>query len=102
MNINLAEIVSNVEPGYVVNISVYLTMAVFIFVVLAGVLVDKQNINKTFIKWFTKSLAANIVMLVAEATVCFFDGNVETVLITKTCSVISYCSGYLMAGFFAK
>lgn len=101
MNINLVKIVSGIELGYVVNIAVYLTMAVFIAVVLTGVLVDNQNKNNTFIKWFTMSLTANIVMLVAEAAFCFFDGNVETVLITKACAVISYCSAYLMAGFFA-
>jgi hypothetical protein len=76
-------------------------MAVFIGVVLIGVLVDKQNKNNTFIKWFTMSLTANIVMLVAEAAFCFFDGNVETMLITKACAVVSYCSAYLLAGFFA-
>ena len=101
MNISLANIVSGIELGYVINIAVYLTMAVFIAIVLTGVLVDNQNKNNTFIKWFTLSLTANIVMLVAEAAFCFFDGNMETVLITKTCAVISYCSAYLMAGFFA-
>jgi hypothetical protein len=101
LDINLAKIVSGVELGYVVNIAVYLTMAVFISVVLTGVLVDNQNKNNTFIKWFTMSLTANIVMLVAEAAFCFFDGNVETMLITKACAVVSYCSGYLMVGFFA-
>mgnify|MGYP003291605647 CR=1 FL=1 len=101
MNIDLVKIVYGIELGYVVNIAVYLTMAVFISVVLTGVLVDNQNKNNTFIKWFTMSLTANIVMLVAEAAFCFFDGNVETVLITKACSAVSYCSGYLTAGFFA-
>ena len=101
MNISLAKIVSGIELGYVINIAVYLTMAVFIAIVLTGVLVDNQNKSNTFIKWFTMSLTANIAMLVAEAAFCFFDGNMETVLITKTCAVISYCSAYLMAGFFA-
>ena len=101
MNISLVKIVSGIGQEYVVNIAVYLTMAVFISVVLTGVLVDNQNKNNTFIKWFTMSLTANIVMLVAEAAFCFFDGNVETMLITKACAVVSYCSAYLMAGFFA-
>ena len=97
---DLAKIVSGTEPGYVVNISVYLTMALFIAVVLTGVLVNRNKYN-TFIKWFILSLTTNIVMLVAEAAFCFFDGNAEFMLITKACSVVSYCSGYLMAGFFA-
>ena len=71
MNISLANIVSGIELGYVINIAVYLTMAVFIAIVLTGVLVDNQNKNNTFIKWFTLSLTANIVMLVAEAAFCF-------------------------------
>lgn len=101
LNLNFAKIVSGIDTGYVVNIAVYLTMAVFIAIVLTGVLVDNQNKSNTFIKWFTMSLTANIVMLVAEAAFCFFDGNAETVLITKACSAVSYCSGYLMGGFFA-
>lgn len=101
MNLNWGKIVSGIELGYVVNIAIYLTMAFFISVVLMGVLADNQNKNNTFIKWFTMSLTANIVMLVAEAAFCFFDGNIETVFITKACAVVSYCSAYLMAGFFA-
>ena len=66
MNLNFAKIVSGIDTGYVVNIAVYLTMAVFIAIVLTGVLVDNQNKSNTFIKWFTMSLTANIVMLVAD------------------------------------
>ena len=58
MNISLAKIVSGIELGYVINIAVYLTMAVFIAIVLTGVLVDNQNKNNTFIK----SIAHDIVL----------------------------------------
>lgn len=84
-----------------VNIAIYLTMALFIFVVLMGLWVDKQYKNNAFIKWFSGSIMANIVMLVAESALCFFDGNIETVTITKICAIVSYCFGYLVAGFFA-
>lgn len=101
LDINFGRILSGIEMDNAVNIAIYMTMALFLSVVLTGLLVDRQYKNNAFIKWFSGSLTANIVMLVAESALCFFDGNIETVALTKTCAIISYCSGYLMAGFFA-
>ncbi len=101
VNIGFFEILDGLKPENAVNIAIYLTMSVFIAIVLIGVLFDKQNKNNTFIKWFSRSLAANVAMLVAESALCFFDGNPETILITKICAVTSYFTGYLVAGFFA-
>ncbi len=101
MSISFMKIIYGLKMENAVSIAIYLTMSLFLFVVLIGLLVDKQYKNNAFIKWFSGSLTANVVMLVSEAALCFFDGNVETMSITKICAIISYCSGYLMAGFFA-
>lgn len=101
MDVIIKENFSALTAGSASSISIYLIVAIVVFIVLLGIYTDKQYKWGKFIKWFSASLAANVIMLVSEAGLWFFDGNPDTVSITKLCTVFSFCSGYLVAVFFA-